>query len=231
MEINVVHNIDVLEGLKKLKDNSVNTIITSPPYNKKGLSGKRIKVGNQLWKKFNIDYETYGDDLPEEEYQKWQIEILNECYRVLKDNGSMFYNHKMRRKNNIALNPYDFVSKSNFKLFQLIIWDRKSSPNMRSDHLIPTTEYIFWLSKVKPKVFKNNIPKNMRGEVWTINPEKKNPHPAPFPEIIPETCINLTTEEEDIILDPFMGSGTTAKAAKKLNRKYIGFEINKNYIE
>ncbi len=229
MEIDKIHNIDCLVGLKTLPDYSINTIITSPPYNKKGLSGK-TKVGNQIWKKFNIDYSNYGDDMIEEHYQAWQVEILNECFRVLKEDGSMFYNHKMRRKDNVAFNPYDIVAKSNFKLYQLIIWNRKNSPNVRNDHLTPTTEYIFWLVKGKPKVFKNQIPKEYRSEVWDIPPIKQKGHPAPFHPLIPELCINLTTNKGDLVLDPFMGSGTTALISKKLLRNFVGFEIDKSYI-
>lgn len=230
MKLNIIYNVDCLSGMKDIPDNSINTIITSPPYNKKGLYGKK-SIGNQLWKKFNIDYNDYDDNMNEDDYQNWQIEVLNECYRVLKDDGSMFYNHKMRRYNNIAYNPYDFISKSYFNLYQLIIWNRKNSPNVRKDHLIPCTEYIFWLSKKKPKCFKNNIPKEYRSEVWTIPPIKQDGHPAPFHPLIPELCVNLTTEINDIVMDPFMGIGTTAKVCEKLNRNYIGFEIDKKYIK
>lgn len=229
MEINKVHNLDCLQGMKALPDDFINTIITSPPYNKKGLSGKK-KIGNQIWKKFNIDYSTWSDDMNEEEYQKWQIDILNECYRILKKDGSMFYNHKIRRDSNIAYNPYEFISKSNFNLYQIITWNRKSSPNVRNDVLTPTTELIFWLVKDKPKVFKNNIPKEYRSEVWEISPIRQSSHPAPFHPLIPELCIKLTTEENDLVLDPFMGIGTTANKSKEFNRNFIGFEIDKNYI-
>lgn len=231
MTTNIIHNTDCLVGLKSLPDNSVNTIVTSPPYNKKGLSGGRKSIGNQLWKKFNIDYETYDDNMKEQDYQQWQLEVLNECHRVLTPDGSMFYNHKMRRHRNIAYNPYDFVSKSNFNLFQLIIWNRKNTPNVRKDHLLPTTEYIFWLSKTKPKVFRDNIPLEYRSEVWEIPPLRQAEHPAPFHPLIPELCIRLTTEENDVVLDPFMGIGTTATISRNLNRQYIGYEINNNYIE
>lgn len=222
--------MDCLEGLGKLPDSSIDTIVTSPPYNKKGLSGKK-GVGNQIWKKFNIDYNAYGDDMPEEDYQLWQVEILNECFRVLKDSGSMFYNHKMRRCNNVAINPYDIVKCSKFKLYQLIIWNRKNSPNVRNDHLTPTTEYIFWLVKDKPRVFKSEIPKEFRSEVWDISPQKQKGHPAPFHPLIPEICIKLSTKKGDLILDPFMGSGTTAKKALELERNFIGFEIDQTYLD
>ena len=216
--------------MENIPDDSINTVITSPPYNKKGLTGKK-KIGNQIWSKFNIDYSSYGDDMDEVDYSNWQKEILNECWRILKPDGSMFYNHKVRRNKNIAYNPYELVKDTNFKLYQIIIWNRKNSPNIRKDILTPTTEYIFWLVKDKPKVFKDNIPKEFRSEVWEISPIKQSDHPAPFHPLIPELCIKLTTEEGDLVLDPFMGSGTTGKKAKELNRNFIGFEIDSLYIK
>jgi site-specific DNA-methyltransferase (adenine-specific) len=228
--INKINNIDCLKGLSLLEDNSINTIITSPPYNKKGLTGKK-NIGNQIWKKFNIDYSEYDDNMPEDLYRKWQVDILNECHRVLKPDGSMFYNHKIRRHKNIAYNPYDFLKDSKFNLYQIITWNRKNSPNVRNDLLTPTTELIFWLVKGKPKVFKNEIPLEYRSEVWTISPRKQQEHPAPFHPLIPELCIKLTTEENDLVLDPFAGIGTTLNKSKELNRNFIGFEIDKNYCE
>ena len=87
---------DCIEGMKELDADSINCIVTSPPYNKKGLLGN-VKLGNQIWGKFNIDYDTYGDDMPEDEYQAWMVALLNECYRVIKPDGSIFFNHKPRR--------------------------------------------------------------------------------------------------------------------------------------
>lgn len=224
---------DSLIVLKDIPDNSVNTIITSPPYNKKGLD-KRLKSynDNKTWKKYQINYDTHGDDMSEDDYQKWQIDILNECHRVLKDDGSMFYNHKPRRFKNKIYLPTDFILDSNFNLYQQIIWNRGSSPNIHKNILYPTTEYIYWLTKTQstPKVFKKNIPLEYQKEVWNINPAKPTKlHPAPFPELIPELCILLTTEVDDLVLDPFAGTGTTLNISKKLNRRYIGIDISENY--
>lgn len=97
LETNKIYNIDCLDGLHQLDDESIDIIITSPPYNKCGLNGKQNGV---KWKgtiDYNDDVEV--DNLPEEIYQQWQIEILNECHRVLKKDGSMFYNHKNRIHN------------------------------------------------------------------------------------------------------------------------------------
>lgn len=221
---------DSLEELKKLEDESISCIVTSPPYNKKGLIGK-VKPGNQVWKKFNIDYNSYGDDLKEEDYMNWMIEILDEMYRVLKKDGSIFFNHKPRRHNNKVYLPTDFISKSKLNLYQLIIWNRLSSPNIRKDVLLPCTEHIYWLTKSKPKVFKDNIDKKFHSEVWTINPEKNTQHPAPFPKKLVENCILLSTEENDVVLDPFLGSGTSGIVAQSLNRRFVGIEIDEKYME
>ena len=221
---------DSLEELKKLEDESISCIVTSPPYNKKGLIGK-VKPGNQVWKKFNIDYNSYGDDLKEEDYMNWMIEILDEMYRVLKKDGSIFFNHKPRRHNNKVYLPTDFISKSKLNLYQLIIWNRLSSPNIRKDVLLPCTEHIYWLTKSKPKVFKDNIDKKFHSEVWIINPEKNTQHPAPFPKKLVENCILLSTEENDVVLDPFLGSGTSGIVAQSLNRRFVGIEIDEKYME
>ena len=220
---------DCIEGMKELDDNSIDCIVTSPPYNKKGLLGN-VKLGNQIWGKFNIDYDTYGDDMPEDEYQAWMVEVLNQCHRIIKPNGSIFFNHKPRRYKNRSYLPTDFIQHSNAELYQLIIWDRRNSPNIRNDVLVPCTEHIYWLCKDKPKVFRDAVFPDYRSEVWVIPPEKQEKHPAPFPEVLVSNCLLLTTKQGDTVLDPFMGSGTTALVSENLNRKWIGFDIDEKYV-
>lgn len=221
---------DCLTEMRKIESDSINTIVTSPPYNKKGLSGGKVNPGNQVWKKFNIDYSTYDDNLSEDDYQMWMTEILNEMMRIIKPDGSIFFNHKPRRHNNRVYLPTDFISKSNLSLYQLIIWNRLSSPNIRKDVLLPCTEHIYWLTKGKPKTYKDNLSKEFHSEVWTINPDKGNTHPAPFPEKLVENCILLSTEKGDLVLDPFLGSGTTAIVSKKLDRNFTGIELDESYL-
>jgi modification methylase len=148
---------------------------------------------------------------------------------VIKPTGSIFFNHKPRRHKNRCYLPIDFILQSDVELYQLIIWDRRNSPNIRNDILVPCTEHIYWLCKNKPKVFRDAVDAQYRSEVWVINPERQKQHPAPFPAQLVRNCIQLTTQEGDLVLDPFMGSGTTAVVAKELNRKWIGFEIDDSY--
>ena len=245
--MNKIINKDCLEGMRQLDSDSIDCIVTSPPYNKKGLLGKvsinknkidkkndRYKYhekGNQIWNKFEIDYDSYNDNMPESHYQQWMTEVLNEMTRIIKPDGSIFFNHKPRRHKNRSLLPTDFISKSEANLYQLIIWDRRSSPNIRVDILVPCTEHIYWLCKQKPKVYRNQVDKEYKGEVWNISVKKQQDHPAPFPYQLVKNCILLSTQKNDIILDPFMGSGTTALVAQDFDRRWMGFEVDKEYIE
>ena len=86
-----------------MADNSVNCIVTSPPYNKKGLLGSTGAIGNQIWGKFNIDYDIYDDDMPEDKYQAWMVAVLNEMHRIIKPDGSIFFNHKPKRVFSITI--------------------------------------------------------------------------------------------------------------------------------
>jgi modification methylase len=205
-----------------LEDNSIDTIITSPPYNKYGLS----KFGHR-----KIDYDVYSDDMKEEDYQQWQINIMNECHRVLKPGGSMFYNHKNRRVNCKEHTPHDWITKSNLNLYQTIIWNRNQSPSIFNTFLLPTYEYIFWFTKERksPRVYRNRL--DSIKDIWNITPSRSKIHPATFPEKLVENCVLLTTDEGDVVLDIFSGVGTTCNVSKRLGRDYIGFEISEKYIQ
>lgn len=228
--------MDVLEGLKQLDDESVDLIITSPPYNKTGYNNysTKGKRKNDIWSKAIM----YGgnadaDNMPEDKYEDWQVEILNECFRVLKPDGSLFYNHKTRVKKNKISFPLEWINRSNFICRQIITWDRSSSVNMDKCRYIPSTEYIFWLVKrQKNPRFKRQDNTLFPTEVWKFAPASKNKHPAPFPEALPDNIIpNVAQGERILVLDPFMGSGTVAVSAKKHGCDYVGFELFDEYID
>ena len=221
---------DCLDFMSKMGSESVDCIVTSPPYNKTGLTGKgKGVVSGQVWGKYNIDYESYEDDMPEHLYQDWMVSCLNEMHRIISPTGSIFFNHKPRRHNNTCFLPTDFIHRSQVKLYQLIIWDRRNSPNIRSDILVPCTEHIYWLTKTKPKVFRNQLEKEFKGEVWRIPPEKQQGHPAPFPAQLVRNCLLLATERGYTVFDPFLGSGTSATVSKELGRNFIGVDISGVY--
>lgn len=234
MEKNKIYCVDVLEGLKQLEDESIDLIITSPPYNKFGLTKTKSRIqGNNWHKTINYDDDPQNDNMNEDEYQDWQTEVLKECYRVLKKDGSMFYNHKNRINKGSIVSPYQWIFKTSFKIRQEIIWDRASSPNVDSVRYIPSTEKVIWLTKTThtPR-FKRLKDIPYQGEVWKIIPQKGTEHPAPMPIEIPNNiipCVSLG--ERIIVLDPFCGSGTTLLSAKQNGCDFIGFEKFQKYVD
>ena len=224
LELNKIYNMDCLKGLKQLEDNSIDLIITSPPYN----LGKQHHTGNNRFK----SYEEYDDNMPEELYQQWQIEVLNECYRVLKQNGSMWYNHKNRIRNGIQITPYEWILKSNFARLvkQEIIW-QNGSQNFDKIRFYPMTERVYWLVKdSKTKMFNaiNHHDLFTRAEWQPVGTKSK--FKRAFPEKMVEDIISCF-KNANIILDPFSGSGTTCVVAKRMGRQYIGFELDKEYCD
>ena len=225
------------ENMKDIPNNSLHLMITSPPY--------------------NVSKE-YDDDLSLNEYLNLLKNCFTETYRVLVDGGRACINiANIGRKPYIPLS--DYVSKImieiGFNMRGEIIWNKSagagistawgsfqsaSNPILRDVH-----EYILIFSKGNYKRERDKEEKELRKDnitkeefiewtksVWTMNTEsaKRIGHPAPFPEELPNRLIKLFSFTNDIVIDPFMGSGTTAIAAIKNNRNFVGYEINKEYI-
>jgi site-specific DNA-methyltransferase (adenine-specific) len=229
MEINKIYNENNLETMAKMPDCFVDLIVTSPPYNKGYWSSNRNLNNGFKTKARRIDYENYSDNLNPKDYEEWQRKFIKECLRILKPTGSFFYNHQPIQKNHQEVNPlfiYDFPLK------QTIIWNRKNTPKLDKSYFFPITEYIFWLQKEKDSRVKFNRKKALfNSNVWNISPDVKNKFPAPFPEELVNNCILSCTEENDLVYDPFMGSGTTAKMSILNNRNWIGSEISTEYCK
>jgi len=221
------------ENMNEIPNNSVHLMITSPPY--------------------NVSKE-YDEDLSLNEYLQLLENSFRETYRVLVNGGRACINvANLGRKPYIPLS--DYISKMmidiGFNMRGEIIWNKAASaspstawgswqsaanPILRDVH-----EYILVFSKGEYKREKRQKEDTITKEqfmewtksIWTFNAEsaKKIGHPAPFPEELPYRLIQLYSFKNDIILDPFSGSGTTAVAALKADRKFIGYDINKEYIE
>lgn len=214
--------MDCLEGLKQLDDESIDLIITSPPYN----LGKSHHTGNNHFKA----YTEYDDNMPEDLYQKWQVEILNECYRVLKKDGSLWYNHKNRIRNGEQIEPYRWLYKTPFIIKQEIVW-QNGSQNFDKCRIYPMTERVYWMTKdAKTKLFNaiNHHDIFTRAEWQPV--KTKGTFKRAYPEKMVEDIISCFPNSK-VILDPFSGSGTTCCVAKRMNRNYIGFELGKEAFE
>jgi site-specific DNA-methyltransferase (adenine-specific) len=228
LELDRIYNMDCLEGLKQLEDSTIDIIFTSPPYNKAGHEGFIRKPHKKdSWSRRNIDYENNAtnDFMDEKAYQKWQIDVLNECWRVLKEDGNIFYNHKTRIAQHKATHPLQWILLTKLIFRQQLIWEREATPQISPIRFLPTTEYIFWLTKKPIQPLFNRI--DNTSEVIKIKPDKKSNHPAPFPEELVTTILKHCNG--NMVLDPFMGSGTTAISCKLLGKHFIGFEISKEY--
>ena len=222
---------DCLEVLKTMPENSIDLVITSPPYNK-GFYRKDEEMAagekdNKIWRGADIKYQEFNDNLEPEIYEKNQNDILKELIRVLKPTGSIFYNHKYFFSEGKIIFPKHIL---NFDIRQIIIWNRKSIFNMSDRRFFPVYEFIFWLIKSKDyKFYKEKC--LFRKDIWDINPKVDRQHPATFPYELAMNCIYAATDKNDVILDPYCGGGTTCLVAKKAGRKYIGIDISKTYCE
>ena len=219
------------EDMFELPDNSVHLMITSPPYN----------VGKE-----------YDKDLSLDEYLSMLERVWKETYRVLVPGGRACVNvANIGRKPYLPLNGYiaSSMNEIGYLMRGEIIWNKSASagtscawgswqsasnPVLRDVH-----EYILVFCKETFKREKgiDSIDKqdfiDATKSIWDIPAEsaKKVGHPAPFPVELPKRLIELYSFKGDVVLDPFMGSGTTAIAAEKNNRQWIGYDISQEYID
>lgn len=211
---------DILDKIKLLPDKSVDLVITSPPYNLRNSAGSGRWPNGALIR----GYDNYDDRMPHDEYVVWQRRCLQEMMRVINDTGAIFYNHKWRVQGGLLQDRHDIVS--GFPVRQIIIWKRVGGVNFNLGYFLPTYEVIYLIAKRGFKL----VPKaNAFGDVWEFPQEKNSSHPAPFPLALIDRIVKSTNAQ--IILDPFMGSGTTAVAAKRNGRDYIGIELSPVYSQ
>lgn len=219
MELNKIYNENCLETLKKIPDNFIDLTITSPPYN----LGEKHHTGDNKFKAYDV----YNDNLPENEYQENQINVLNEIYRATKEGGSIMYNHKNRIKNGLQISPYEWILKTKWNIKQEIVW-YNGSQNFDKVRFYPMTERIFWLIKGNKSDFYNEF--GFTDLIKDLAEGTDKIHKRAFPLTLAKRFINCF-KNSNVIYDPYMGSGTTAIASIQENKNFIGSEISKSYVE
>lgn len=220
-----VHQGDCVKLMDQMPSESVDLVVTSPPYNIRNSTGNGLKDGRGgKWKNAALinGYSEHDDCMPHSEYVAWQRRCLDAMMRVLRPDGAIFYNHKWRVQGGLIQDRSDIVS--GFPVRQIIIWQREGGINFNAGYFLPTYEVIYLICKPGFKL----APKaNAIGDVWRIPQENTNSHPAPYPIELARRCVKSTNAL--VVLDPFMGSGTTAIAAEACGRKWVGFDISKEY--
>lgn len=218
---------DILDKIMLIPDKSIDLVVTSPPYNLKNSTGNGMKDGRGgKWANASLinGYSDHNDCMPHKEYVSWQRSCLEEMMRVINDEGAIFYNHKWRVQGGLLQDRQDIVS--GFPVRQIIIWKRSGGINFNKGYFLPTYEVIYLIAK---KGFKLADRANVIGDVWEVNQERNNKHPAPFPVRLVDIIIGSTNAK--VVLDPFIGSGTTAISAINNGIDYIGIDISSDYVE
>jgi site-specific DNA-methyltransferase (adenine-specific) len=227
---------DCFEILPKIKDNSIDCIITDPPYflSNDGItckSGKMVSVNKGLWDK-NTEFE---------EIYNFNYNWILESYRILKEGGTLWVSGTYH---NIYIIGSIIQSFKDFRILNNITWIKSSPPpNLSCRFFTHSTETILWIRKGKKSkhnfnyqlMKKTNNDKQMK-DVWTIGRPKKiekefGKHPTQKPEEIIERMVLSSTNENDLILDMFCGSGTTGVVSIRNKRKFIGIDMSNEYIQ
>lgn len=219
------HCADNVELMNRMPAGSISCIVTSPPYNLKNSTGNGMKDGRGgKWPKAELQqgYDNHADTMEHDKYVEWQRDCLTSMMRLLTPDGVIFYNHKWRVQDGLIQDRHDIVD--GFPVRQIIIWKRAGGINFNLGYFLPTYEVIYMICKPEFKLAKGA---NKMGDVWEIPQAKGNEHPAPFPQELAQRCIESTPG--GIVLDPFMGSGTTAIAALTLGREWIGIDNSQKY--
>lgn len=228
-----IYHGDCREILPKL--GLVDLVVTSPPYNQSIDTFKPSGMHRETtWvQKISAGYQDHVD---EAEYQQQQRALLNAIGAILAPNGSVFYNHKLRWRDGTLLHPAVWLDGINLQMRMEIIWARNGSCTMNSRMFAPSDERIYWFDQGTHKW--NQYAVSFMS-VWNIAQYGSfgmarvgiENHPCAFPLEIPIRCIAATTDANDIVMDPYCGSGTTLVAAKRLGRRAIGIEIEEKYCE
>lgn len=214
-----IYHADNRDVLAELSD--VGLVLTSPPYNLRDEGNK--SGSNPIWSALNDGYDDHADNMPPAEYVAWQQKVLRACWKALRHDGAIYYNHKPRIGGERVKLPLELVP-DELPIRQIITWDRGSGFCRNRTHFVPAYEWVLLIAK---PAFRTNT--RSVDDVWRIPFETGSEHPAPFPLSLALTAIGSTDAE--LIVDPFMGSGTTLRAAKDLNRRAIGCDTSERYCE
>jgi site-specific DNA-methyltransferase (adenine-specific) len=220
-------NDDCLNVLKTLSEKSVDLIFADPPYNLSG-DGYLTTQNGKVAKLHKGDWDIIDD------IHKFNEDWIRACIRVLSDNGTIWISGTLHNHPSVGV----ILKKLGLWIINDIIWYKpNATPLLSNNRCAPSTELIWVASKTKKYFFNYDLAKQMNGgkqmkNLWQINAERhKTKHPTEKPETLLNRIVLFGSNENNTVLDPFLGSGTTGVVAIQNNRKFIGIEINKEYFD
>lgn len=218
---------DCIQELKKIDKDSVDLIFADPPYNlsdKKSLTvhnGKPVACDKGEWDKIDNIHD-------------FNLKWINECKRVLKPTGTIWISGTLHNHPSIGM----ALKRSKWWIINDLIWFKSNAtPLLSRNRFVPSTELIWVASKTKKYYFDYELAKKLNGgkqmrNLWNISAKRHiTPHPTEKPEELLERIVSIGSKKGNVVLDPFMGSGTTGVIANKLGRKFVGIEIDKKYFQ
>ena len=222
-----LYNDDCLNILRKMETGSVDMIFADPPYNLSGQNYLTVQNGKPV-KLFKGDWDVIDD------IDKFNLEWIGECMRILSDNGTIWISGTLHNHPSVGVT----LKKLNAWIINDIVWFKpNATPLLTPNRLAPSTELIWLASKSKKYYFDYELAKQINGgkqmkNLWTISAERhKTIHKTEKPETLLERIVALGSREGALLLDPFMGCGTTGVVAKRFRRNFIGIEIDPTYFE
>ena len=224
---------DCLSEIKSMGEDSVNLVVTSPPYN----MNLRIRNGKycsrQIVKEISTKYANFSDNLPMDDYYKFNKAVIEQLLRVC--DGPIFYNVQFLTGNKPAL--FKLIGEFAEQLKEFIIWDKVNAQPAIGEGVLNSQFEVLLVfdskSAISRKFAVNGFDRGTLSNHWSIKRGKKpsNTHGAVFPVELAEKIVSNFSIEGGIVLDPFMGCGTTGVACKSLGRKFIGVEMDKDYFD
>lgn len=205
MKLNEIYNIDCFDGFNNIENQSIDHILTSPPYNRKR----------------NDKYEFHNDII--EDYFGFLCKTIDECLRVTK--GYVFFNIMKNYYNKEDV--YRLFGKYADKIVETIIWEKTNPLPANATNITNAYEFILVLSD---NALKSNTTYTKNFISTSVNSDMVKEHKAIMKQDVSDWIIEKFTQKDNVILDPFMGSGTTAISCIKYDRNYIGFELQEEYV-
>ena len=222
-----IKNIDCIQGMRSISDRSIDLILTDPPYNL-GLFMSNRQTNLRKMRE-NSFYSAGWDNSTMVEWLEYMEDFFSEAHRVLKKGGALLmFMSILKIESLIKISEkYKFYYKTTG------IWHKKNPmPRNMNLHFVNSNEcWLYFLNNQKTGKFNNSKIELdfIETSVTPQNEKKFGKHPTQKPITLMEHFISLLSDENDIVLDPFMGSGSTAVACKRLSRNFIGYELNANY--